>query len=136
MKRIFSYLAILLFFISCSKDCYKAPEPIIFEFINTAGENLIQNGSLTQFAISEDNNSNITPGVQLTKTNDNKIILERVGSFDGTKNYKFYSTIKFFNFSIESSKATDGCDGYQIRGVDFKNITATKEGNYYRIILE
>lgn len=137
MKKLISFILIALFFISCEKDCYTSPEPIIFEFVNSNGENLIENGTLSSaFSISEKLDNGNTVGVQLTKTADNKVILERVGSFNGTKNYTFYSNIRFFDFSIRSSNITDGCDGFKIDEVKFENINATKETGFYKIVLE
>lgn len=137
MKKLLFLFLIPLFCISCHKDCYTSPEPVIFQFVNSSGENLIQNGTLnTNYAIQEDAGNGNYIGVQLTKTADHKLILEKVGSFDGIKKYKFFSDVEMFNFSIQSSKATDGCDGFTINHINFENITATKENGYYKIILQ
>ncbi|MCA6065816.1 hypothetical protein JI747_001415 [Chryseobacterium sp. RG1] len=134
MKKIFTFLVIALLFTACGEDCYNAPQPIVFEFVNANDENLITNGSLSSYSIVEENQS----GVQLTKTNDDKIILENVGAYNGTKNYKFSSPIKNFDFSIQSSEFKGGCDGYQINKLTFTGIKidVTDENGYYKIIFQ
>lgn len=134
MKKIFTFLVIALLFTACGEDCYNAPQPIVFEFVNANDENLITNGSLSSYSIVEENQS----GVQLTKTDDDKIILENVGAYNGTKNYKFSSPIKNFDFSIQSSEFKGGCDGYQINKLTFTGvkIDVTDENGYYKIIFQ
>ncbi|QBA21415.1 hypothetical protein EU348_09500 [Chryseobacterium indologenes] len=134
MKKIFTFLLVALLFISCEKDCYNPPLPVIFEFVNSNNENLITNGTLTTYSVQDENNV----GVQLSKTSENRILLENVGAFNGTKNYKFYSNIKDINFSIQSSEFNGGCDGYQINKLTFTgiDIDVTAEKGYYKIVLE
>ncbi|MDR4954747.1 hypothetical protein REB14_21410 [Chryseobacterium sp. ES2] len=134
MKKIFTFLLIVFLFISCEKDCYNAPLPVLFKFVDSNDENLIANGTLTTYSVQdEDNNS-----VQLSKTSDNMIIVENVGAYNGTKKYKFFSNIKDLDFSIQSSEFNGGCDGYQINKITFTgiDIDVTAEKGYYKIILE
>lgn len=121
-------------FTACGDDCYNAPQTIAFEFVNANDENLITNGTLSNFSVSEENQA----GIQLTKTSDDKVILENVGAYNGTKNYIFYSNVKNFNFSIQSSEFKGGCDGYQINKLTFKGIgiDVKDEKGYYKIVLE
>ncbi|KUJ52275.1 hypothetical protein [Chryseobacterium sp. JAH] len=135
-KKILTLFSIISLLISCKEECYTNPEPVVFEFINSQGENLIQNGSLPTFAIQEEPVNGISTGVELTKTADFKIKLEGVGSFSGTKKYRFFSTIKLFNFSIRSSAVTTECEGFKIDQIEFDSISSTKEINYYKIILD
>lgn len=123
-----------LIFIACGEDCYNAPQPIVFEFVNSNDENLIANGTLTAYSIQDENHVSL----QLTKTDDNKVILENVGAYNGTKNYTFYSSVKIFDFSIQSSEFKGGCDGYQINKLTFTGIAidVTDEKGYYKITLE
>ncbi|MEE6128093.1 hypothetical protein V2E39_11930 [Chryseobacterium arthrosphaerae] len=134
MKKIFTFLLILLLFISCEKDCYNAPQPIVFEFTNSNNENLITNGTLTSYSVQDENNVNI----ELTKTSENRVILENVGAYNGTKKYKFYSNIKNLDFSIQSSEFNGGCDGFQINKLTFTGIgiDVKDEKGYYRIVLQ
>ncbi|WP_336702785.1 hypothetical protein [Chryseobacterium indologenes] len=134
MKKIFTFLLIVFLFISCEKDCYNAPLPVLFKFVDSNDENLIANGTLTTYSVQdEDNNS-----IQLSKTSDNMIIVENVGAYNGTKKYKFFSNIKDLDFSIQSSEFNGGCDGYQINKITFTgiDIDVTAEKGYYKIVLE
>jgi len=132
LKKIFFFFSITLLLLSCGDDCYNAPQQIVFEFVDSNDENLITNGTLNTFSISDENQI----GVQLTKTDDDKVVLENVGAYNGTKNYTFYSAVKIFDFSIESSEFKGGCDGYQISKLTFKNVVATDEKGFYKIVLE
>ncbi|MEI7488638.1 MAG: hypothetical protein WCJ72_14750 [Chryseobacterium sp.] len=134
MKKIFIFFVMAFIFTACGDDCYNAPQTIAFEFVDADGENLVANGTLAPFSISDENQI----GVQLTKTSDDRIILENVGAYNGTKNYTFYSNLKVFDFSIQSSEFKGGCDGYQINKLTFKGvgIDVTDEKGYYKIILE
>lgn len=119
---------------ACGNDCYNAPLPIIFEFVDVNNENLITNGTLNNFSIKDENQVLI----QASKTNDDKIILENVGEYNGTKNYTFYSSVKTFNFSIQSSEFKGGCDGFQINKLTFTGVgfDVKEEKGYYKIILQ
>lgn len=134
MKKLILFLFPLLLFTACGEDCYNAPQPVVFEFVNAAGENLMANGTLTTFAIQDENHV----GVQLTKTSDNRVLLQNVGAYDGTKNYKFYSNVKLFDFSIQSSEFNSGCDGFQINKLTFTGvgIDVKDENGYYQIIFQ
>lgn len=134
MKKIILFLLMAFVFTACGDNCYNAPQTIAFEFVNANDENLITNGTLSNFSVSEENHA----GIQLTKTSDDKVILENVGAYNGTKNYIFYSNVKNFNFSIQSSEFKGGCDGYQINKLTFKGIgiDVKDEKGYYKIILE
>lgn len=134
MKNIFLFLLIAFVFTACGEECYNAPQPIVFEFVNSDDENLITNGTLSNYSIQDENHVSL----QLTKTDDNKIILENVGAYNGTKNYTFYSNVKVFDFSIQSSEFKGGCDGYQINKLTFTGIAidVTDEKGYYKITLE
>ncbi|WP_404986417.1 hypothetical protein ACI513_04810 [Chryseobacterium sp. M5] len=134
MKNIFLFLLMAFVFTACGEECYNAPQPIVFEFVNSDDENLITNGTLSNYSIQDENHVSL----QLTKTDDNKVILEKVGAYNGTKNYTFYSNVKVFDFSIQSSEFKGGCDGYQINKLTFTGIAidVTDEKGYYKIILE
>lgn len=135
-KKILLLFSLTFILFSCKEDCYTHPDSVVFEFVNSHGENLIQNGSLPTFSIQEEVLNGVSAGVQLTKTDDHKVKLERVGSFNGTKNYRFFSAIRFFDFSIRSSPVTTECDGFQIDHIEFDSISSTKEDKFYRIVLE
>lgn len=134
MKKIVLFLLMTFVFTACGEECYNAPMPIVFEFVDADDKNLITNGTLEPFSISDENQV----GVQLTKTDDGKVILENVGAYNGTKNYTFYSSLKMFNFSIESSEFKGGCDGYQINKLTFKGvgIDVKDEKGHYKIVFQ
>lgn len=134
MKKIYLYILISLLFTACGETCYNPPQPIVFEFVNSNDENLITNGTLFNITIKEENQT----GVTITKTSDDRILLENVGAFNGTKNYNFNSSIKAFDFSIESSEFNAGCDGYQINKLTFTGVAidVTDENGYYKIVFQ
>lgn len=134
MKKIILFLLFTLVLTACGDDCYNAPQPILFEFVDADNDNMITNGTLGSFSIRDENQV----GVQLTKTDDGKVILENVGAYNGTKNYTFYSSVRVFDFSIESSEFNSGCEGYQINKLTFKGvgIDVTDENGHYKIVLK
>lgn len=134
MKKIFIFFIMIFLFTACGEDCYNPPQPIVFEFVNAAGENLIANGTLTTYSIQDENNV----AIQLTKTSENRVLLENVGAYNGTKNYKFYSNVRLFDFSIESSEFNSGCEGYQINKLTFTGVEfdVKDENGYYKIIFK
>jgi hypothetical protein len=134
MKKIILFLLMTFVLTACGNDCYNAPLPIIFEFVDVNNENLITNGTLNNFSIKDENQVVI----QASKTDDDKIILENVGEYNGTKNYTFYSSVKTFNFSIQSSEFKGGCDGFQINKLTFTGVgfDVKEEKGYYKIILQ
>lgn len=136
MKKIFFYFLLVFIFTGCGEKCYNSPQPIVFEFVNADGENMITKGTLPSYSISENASNGDQIGVQLTKTDDDKIILEGVGAYHGTKYYTFYSGVKIFDFSIQSSEFNAGCDGYQINKLTFTNVEVSDEEGYYKIQLE
>ena len=79
-------------------------------------------------------------GVQLKKTDDNKIILQEIGFFEGNKDYTvflaFPNEVKKFNFSVQSSKRTGNCAGYKIDAIDFIDIVSGKDNGFYKIFLQ
>ncbi|MBO6183604.1 MAG: hypothetical protein J6O88_02790 [Chryseobacterium sp.] len=135
LKKLLLLLCFSLILISCKKDCYTAPEKVVFEFVNSSGENLIQNGSLTTYSIMRKTGQDSYTSVELTQTDDYKVILKNVGSFNGTQEYRFTAAPNIFFFSIKSSNVTTDCDGYQIDEINFEDVVTTKESGYYRIVL-
>lgn len=134
MKKIIPFLMVTFMLTACVEECYNAPLPIVFEFVNENGDNLIKNGAVNPFTIKDENQV----AVQVTKTDDDRIVLENVGLFNGTKNYTFSSPVRTFNFSIESSEFKGGCDGFQINKLTFTGIAidVKDENGYYKIILK
>lgn len=134
MNKIILFFFITILFTACAETCYNPPQPIVFEFVDSNNENLITNGTLTNFSVKEENQTQI----QLTKTSDDRILLENVGAYNGTKNYFFDSNLKNFEFSIESSEFNSGCDGYQINKLTFTGIAidVEDENGHYKIVFQ
>jgi len=134
MKKVVLFLLLTFVLTACGDDCYNPPQPIVFEFVDADNKNLITNGTLNPFSVKDEDNA----GIQLTKTDDDKVILENVGAYNGIKNYTFYSSLKTFNFSIHSSEFKGGCDGYKIDKLTFTGIgiDVTDEKGYYKIVLK
>ncbi|SFN89588.1 hypothetical protein SAMN05421741_11332 [Paenimyroides ummariense] len=138
---IFTTILLALSLFSCEEEnCFTPPQPIVFEFVNADGDNLIASGLLTngEIVIQQDlgNGSSLRINVQITE--DNKALLENVGWFDGTRNYTVYlilDSVKSFNFSIRSSKIKNNCSGYIIDDVTIENTLSTKQDGYYRVIM-
>lgn len=132
-----------ILFLSCrNEDCFTPPEPVLFEFVNSADENLLQNGiiDISKIVVQENaGNSNFTK-VNLTETAEKKVRLNNVGWFDGTKNYSVIlilpNEIKQFDFAVNSTKINADCATYSTNEINFTNINTTKINNYsYKIIV-
>ncbi|UOE37042.1 hypothetical protein [Chryseobacterium oryzae] len=134
MKNLLLLILIIFSLSSCGEECYNAPQPVVFEFVNSNNENLIADGSLSPFYV-RDENKNL---VELTTTSDHKIIIENIGAYNGTKKYTFYSPIREFNFEVESSEYKGGCNGFQIKKITFTGyaIDITDESGFYKIVLK
>ena len=142
MRKILTGILLgTLFLQSCKDDCYKAPDPVVFEFVNSAGENLIQNGNLTssEIVVQQDNGNGNFAGIEVEIRADKKVLLKNTGLFEGTKNYNVYLTtdpVKIFNFKIEASKLTGDCEGFKINNLIVEDISSTKENGYYKITVD
>ncbi|WP_128414278.1 hypothetical protein [Chryseobacterium sp. Leaf394] len=126
---------------SCKDDCYTAPDPTVFEFVNSSGENLIQSGTLTgsKIVVQQDNGNGNFAGIEVEVRDDNRVLLKNVGIYEGTKNYNVYLTtepVRTFNFRVSASKLTGDCDGFKIDHLNVENISSTKENGYYKISVD
>ncbi len=126
---------------NCKEDCYRAPEPTVFEFVNASGENLIQNGTLSSsgIVIQQDNGNGSLAGINIEIRDDRKVILKNIGLYDGTRTYHVYLTtepVKTFDFKISSRPRTDGCDGFTINDLTIQNISWSGENGYYKIVVD
>lgn len=140
-KPLILILASALVVQNCKDDCYKAPEPTVFEFVNVSGENLIQNGTLTKtkIIVQQDNGNGNFAGIDVEIRDDKKAVLKNAGLFDGTRNYNVYlntDPIRTFNFKISSSPLTGDCTGYKIDNLTIENITWSSDEGYYKIVVD
>lgn len=126
---------------NCKEDCYQAPEPVVFEFVNASGENLIQNGTLTKtkIIVQQDNGNGNSAGIDVEIRDNQKAVLKNAGLFDGTRNYQVYlntDPIRTFNFKVSSGQLTGDCTGYKINNLTIENITWSSGQGYYRIVVD
>lgn len=139
MKNLVFIFLISLFAISCDrKECFTPPEPLVFELVNTAGENLIANGDLVsgKFTVQKDLGNGNFQGMQISVREDKKLVISNVGFIEGIENYQFISEIKLFHFKVTSARISNDCGGYTIKSIDFQNLETSRQSGYYRIVLE
>ena len=143
-RRFFGlfWISISAILLSCTEDdCFTPPENIVFEFVDSSGNNLIQNGVLDSSKIrvqQNEGNGTIIP-INVMIREDHKVSIEGIGWSEGTKNYIVYllkDPVKIFDYSVTSSKITRDCSGYKIEDLQIENINYVKEMGYYRITIE
>ena len=141
LKKLFILSCLILVFSCRNEECFTPPENIVFEFVNSSGENLIQNGTLDQskIRIQQDNRDGNTVVIKSTIREDHKISIQDLGFYEGTKSYEVYliiDPVKKFNFTVTSSKIMGKCSGYIIDKLLIENIDSKKENGYYKIVVE
>jgi hypothetical protein len=143
-KRFFGLLMISIsaILLGCTEDdCFTPPENIVFDFVDSSGNNLIKNGILDSSKIRVQQNEGdgtIIP-IKIIVREDHKVSIEGTGWSEGTKNYDVYllnDPVKIFNYRVTSSKITGDCSGYKIENLQIENINYVKETGYYRITIE
>lgn len=139
IQRSLLFLTLIFVAFSCKKsECFTPPKQTAFELVNANGENLIANGtiSISDFVIHQDAGNGTLIGINY-KVGDDKIVIEELGWFNGSKNYKFFSPMKTFSFSVASSKIdSSGYNSYRIDEVRFIDVSGSKENDFYKIIIE
>lgn len=110
----------------CSSDddyytCFTPPAELTFEFTDSGGNNLIENGKLkiSDIKIKEIIGNDQTQNVGFILRGDNRITVSGVGWFHGIKNYTFESPLIEFGFQVKSSSLTGDCAGYRIDNIEF-----------------
>lgn len=145
MKNLKLLLLISFLTLLCccrNDDCFTPPDPVVFEILDSTNQNIIANSTIdpSDIFIQENVGNGNSYGVQIKKTDDNKILLREIGYFNGTKDYTVYlalpNDVRKFNFSVQSSKRTQKCEGYKIDNISFMDVTATKENDFYKIVLQ
>lgn len=134
------YSLFLLFMVnSCSDDsgmnCFTPPTPIVFQFEDQLGNNLIENGSLntSQIKVREHEADGSVRVIQFNVI-ENRIVLQEVGFYAGTDNYTLTSPVIDFGFSVTSSEITGNCAGYKIDEVVFDGVTPEITDYYVYVI--
>jgi len=110
------------------------------EFVNSKGENLIQNGTLTKehfhfLQIAGDTKI----GTSFEINHESRVILNKPGWIVGSTTYEalvLTKEIKFFNFTVNASKLSGKCGGNKIDNVSFKDIEALSQNGIYQIVVE
>ncbi|MEY8760899.1 hypothetical protein [Chryseobacterium tongliaoense] len=142
MKKSLTLIMVSVIFLqNCKEDCYVNSEPTVFEFVNSSGENLIQNGTLTsaKIVVQQDNGNGNFAGIKIEVREDKRVLLKNVGLFDGTRDYNVYlnaDPVRTFSFKISSEKLTGDCDGYKINDLTLENITWSADNGYYKIVID
>ncbi len=134
---VLSLLFSALFFSCNEDDCYEPSKEIIFEFVNSNNENLIENGSInpSNIAINKIVNANYHVGINGNKVVNNRVVLHpAISRYDGTQEFMFITNLKLFNFHIASSKVAN-CNAYTINDITFDSVNSTKYEEYYKITL-
>lgn len=139
MQKLFSGSLLLILFSlfvinSCSSDdermtCFTPPEPIVFAFLDNAGNNLIENGTLSvsQIKVREIVDENTQYPINFNQI-QNKIVLQEIGFSAGTKHYTLSSPLVDFEFAVTSSEITGSCSGYRIDEVNFNGVVPESDG--------
>ncbi len=134
---VFSLLFSALFFSCNEDDCYEPSKDIIFEFVNSNNENLIESGSIkvSNIAVNKIVNANYHVGIYGNKVVNNRVVLHStISRYDGTQEFMFITNLKLFNFHIVSSKVAN-CNAYTIHDITFDSVNSTKYEEYYKITL-
>ncbi|NGM64139.1 hypothetical protein [Sphingobacterium sp. SGR-19] len=137
--RLYLILACLCLLITAceKKDCFTPPEPVVFEFVDTEGNNLVTTGQLHKdnFEFREELGNHENELVEYGIREDDRISLPKVGWSDGVIQYKFLSTIKSFSFLIKATK-NKGCGGTTIEQVTLDDVEYEQKEGYILVILE
>ena len=110
------------------------------EFVNSKGENLIQNGTLTKehfHFLQVVGDTKI--GTSFEINHENRVILNKPGWVVGSTTYEalvLTKEIKFFNFTVNASKLSGKCGGNKIDNVSFEDIEAHSQNGIYQIVVE
>lgn len=141
MNMIHKYLIITCLCLSitaCKKnDCFTPPEPVVFEFVNAEGKNLITTGQLhkNNFEFREELGDRENKLVAYDIRSDDRVILPKVAWTEGFIRYKFLSTIKSFPFTVKTSK-NQNCGGTIIEELKLDDVNYQQKDGYILVILE
>lgn len=148
MKNRIPFLFLILFGFSliaagCSDDdyieCFTPPAELTFEFTDSDGNNLIENGELkiSDIKIKEMIGNDQTQNVGFILREDNRITVSGIGWYNGTKDYTFESPLIEFGFQVKSSSISGSCIGYQIDNIEFLGASPIL-GDYdiYKFVIE
>lgn len=142
MKKIIFFTLVFSFILfSCNDDdCFTTQEPVVLEFVNYKGENLIQKGILTKehFHFLQVN-GDTKFGISFEINNESKVVLKKPELLEGST---FYEAIvltkepKLFKFIVNISKLPGKCGSNKIDNILFENIESLSQGGIHQIIFE
>lgn len=149
MKYRIPFLFLILFGFSliaagCSSDddynlCFTPPAAVVFEFTDSDGNNLIENGELkiSDIKIKEMIGNDQTQNVGFILREDNRITVGGIGWYNVTKDYTFESPLIEFGFQVKSSSISGSCGGYRIDNIEFLGASPIL-GDYdiYKFVIE
>ncbi|HBX62807.1 hypothetical protein [Empedobacter sp.] len=110
------------------------------KFVNSKGDNLIQNGTLTKehfHFLQVVGDTKI--GISFDINHENRVILNKPGWIVGSTTYEVIvqaKEIKFFNFTVNASKLSGKCGGNKIDNVSFEDIEGFSQNGIYQIVVE
>lgn len=141
MKKSALFLFCIFAFSSCLKttDCFSPPPQVIFEIVNSASQNLIKSGDISEetLQLQEETSDGSFIYAGYTLTEDKLLIINNAGWEDGTRNYRFTSREVTFNLRITSSEIdSKQCGGRQIDEVKFLDINSKLDNGIYKVIPE
>ena len=138
--KILLCFTVTLFVFSCRHDCFDLPDPTVFEFIDSTGENVLADSSLilSSILIMEDIGDTLFKFMQYSVTNDSKLAVKELGWYNGKKKYRFFTPTSLFYFFVYSSKnPSSGCDNsFKIDSISFIDVPASKEADFYQVTVK
>ncbi|MBD1422557.1 hypothetical protein [Sphingobacterium chuzhouense] len=137
--RIYLIVACLCLSITAceKKDCFTPPAPVVFEFVDAEGKNLITTGQLHKdnFELREELGNRENELVEYKIREDDRVLLPEVGWSEGVIQYKFLSTIKSFSFLVKARK-NKACGGTIIEQITLDGVEYEQKEGYILVILE
>lgn len=133
-------LAILLLADCERSECFTPPSPVVLEFLDTNGQNLIQNGRLKteDIRVQLADGHIAQPELRTELGQYNRVQIHGVGWADGTINFKVQLNLiqpVVFGLGITSAPVPGKCGGRVIQDVQISQIQSVKEQGYYKIIV-
>lgn len=126
-------------FLACkdSEQCFTPPQPVIFEFVDEDGNNMISNGLLhaNNFEFREYLGNMESRLVTYQISDDDRIQLDEAGWTAGVKQYEFLSIFNSF-LIVVSAQENDGCGGTHIEDVAVSEVEHEERNGYIQVTLD
>ncbi|WP_300675221.1 hypothetical protein [Soonwooa sp.] len=138
--KFFSFLAIVLFLISCRHDgydCFTNPQPVILNLVDSKGHNLIETNELKVSDLKiTSQKSDYKPTVNLQEIQNHYIAVGGTGWYNGAEKFDISTPFKNFTIKVISKELTGKCSGYVIEKVDFEGVDASNTQTIYNVVLK